>query len=166
MFAPTPRADGNRRGRFGLTAPGASSNAAAAGTTKTSANPNAHCATADSVGASAYASQIAAIEKCFRSGPQDRPNTHRGLDHCCQYSETSYPRTRYMGSPAGEDRRIDSVTPWAAFRAKAVVSSRRPYPKRCHAGSVAIDHTINDESTTTVATQERIEPSTDSVHRL
>jgi hypothetical protein len=48
---------------FGLTAPGASSNAAAAGTAKTSANPNADCAAADSVGASPYASQIAAIEK-------------------------------------------------------------------------------------------------------
>ena len=48
---------------FGLSGPGASSNAAAAGTGKTSANPNADCATSDSVGSSAYASQIGAIEK-------------------------------------------------------------------------------------------------------
>ncbi|HSZ37419.1 MAG TPA: basic secretory protein-like protein [Acidimicrobiales bacterium] len=46
-----------------LPGPGASSNAAAAGTAKTSANPNADCATADSVGSSVYVSQIGAIEK-------------------------------------------------------------------------------------------------------
>jgi len=48
---------------FGLSGPGASSNAAAAGTAKTSANPNADCASSDSAGSSAYASQIGGIEK-------------------------------------------------------------------------------------------------------
>ena len=48
---------------FGLSGPGAGSNAAAAGTAKTSTNPNADCATADSVGSSAYTSQIGGIEK-------------------------------------------------------------------------------------------------------